>query len=66
MEIKLNGKPESLPDAATLPELLAKHALTGIPVLVEINGRALLPREIPQTALQHGDVVELIRIVAGG
>ena len=36
------------------------------PVLVERNGTALFPRDFPATELADKDVIEVIRIVAGG
>jgi thiamine biosynthesis protein ThiS len=67
MEITLNGRKEALPaGAVSLPSLLARHALQGRPVLVEINGYALLATEQKEWLLAAGDVVEIIKIVAGG
>ncbi len=36
------------------------------PVVVELNGRALFPREHAETALKEGDVIEIVQITAGG
>lgn len=35
-------------------------------VLVEINGTALFRDEWPRRVLEHGDRLEIIRVVAGG
>ena len=40
--------------------------LTGKPVVVELNQRALFPRELASTPLHEGDVLELVQITAGG
>lgn len=36
------------------------------PVLVELNGEAVLQREFETTLVRDGDKVEVIRMVAGG
>ena len=56
--------------SATLPcsieaFLLAQHLLPRS-VVVEHNGEAVSPSEFPQRALQAGDRLEIVRIVAGG
>jgi len=66
MTIRLNGKPHPLEDGASVARLLETLGFAGQPVLVEINGSALLAAEHAATVLQDGDVVELVRIVAGG
>jgi sulfur carrier protein len=46
--------------------LVASLGLAGQPVLVEIEGRALFPREFEETIVTEGAEVEIIRIAAGG
>ncbi len=62
--ITVNGIP-STTAATTVAELVAVLGFVRGTVLVELNGVALRPDEWPR-ALQSGDVVELLRIVAGG
>ena len=64
--IRLNGKPHSIPGSSSVTNLLAQLGFAGQPVLVELNGAALFPRDYEATVLRDGDVVEVIRIVAGG
>lgn len=64
--IRLNGKPRSLPGSSTVTALLGELGFAGQPVLVELNGAALFPRDFDGTVLRDGDAVEVIRIVAGG
>jgi thiamine biosynthesis protein ThiS len=46
--------------------LLHTLGLGDTPVLVELNGTALLPAEFTTTPVRDGDTLEIIRIVAGG
>ena len=64
--LQLNGQPREIPRGSNVTALLATLGLTGQPVLVERNGTALFPRDFTATALLPGDVLEIIRIVAGG
>jgi sulfur carrier protein len=64
--IRLNGNPRPIAEGTALPALLANLGFAGQPVLVELNGEAVLPSEYPATQLKAGDVIELVRIVAGG
>ncbi len=65
--IQLNGRPVEIPSTGIpLNSLLEQHGLLGKPVLVELNRIALLAAEHDQRVLQPDDVVEIIKIVAGG
>ncbi len=66
MQVTANGSPLSLPDGATVAGLLSQLGLEGRPVVVEVNQRALFPRELQDTRLREGDVIELVQITAGG
>ena len=66
MCIIINGESREVADGATVSALLGLLGLGGMPVVVELNKRALFPREIPTTALGEGDVVEVVQITAGG
>ncbi len=65
-EITLNGEPYELGSACLLPLLLERLNIGGKPVVVEHNGRALLPHDFAATVIAPGDRVEIISIVAGG
>jgi thiamine biosynthesis protein ThiS len=64
--IRLNGKPRSVPDNSSVTALLGELGFAGQPVLVELNGAAVFPRDFDGTSLRDGDAMEVIRIVAGG
>lgn len=65
MQVTVNGKPSQLPEPMTLADLIAQHGLTVGSVLVEHNGSVRVRTEL-DTRLADGDVVELVRAVAGG
>jgi sulfur carrier protein len=67
MQITVNGTPTQFSGtSATVAALLDFLGLTGKPVVVELNQRALFPRELASTPLAEGDVLELVQITAGG
>jgi sulfur carrier protein len=61
-----NGGPVSLPDGATVADLLASMNLGGKWVLVERNGEPVRRADLAGTVLAEGDRLELVRAVAGG
>ena len=66
MRLVVNGQALEAPDGTTVPGLLE---LLGLPlgsVVVEHNGTALLRSEALAASLAEGDVLELVRAVAGG
>ena len=66
MTIKLNGKDHLLDSPASISQLLDSIGLGSKPVVVELNQKALFPREYEQSMLADGDQVEVITIAAGG
>jgi sulfur carrier protein len=62
----LNGKARQIDPGTPLEALVASLKLTPRMVLVERNGRALLRSEWATTSLEHGDRLEILRVVAGG
>lgn len=66
MELTVNGSPVNAPDGATAAALVEQLGLKVGSVVVEHNGRALLPSEVRDAVLADGDVLELVRAVAGG
>ncbi len=66
MTVTVNGAPRDLPDGTTLPDLLRDMGLGTGWVVVERNGVALLRSETERTTLEDGDVLEIVRAVAGG
>ena len=66
MNVRVNGADRDLPDGTTLPALLRDLGLAAGWVVVERNGAALTKSEAEATTLEDGDVLELVRAVAGG
>ena len=66
MRVRVNGEDRELADGTSLPELLDALGLGVGWVVVERNGTALLRSEVTATTLADGDVLELVRAVAGG
>jgi sulfur carrier protein len=66
MHVTVNGERRELPDGMALPALLAELGLGTGWVVVERNGAALLRSETERTVLADGDVLEIVRAVAGG
>lgn len=66
MNITLNGKPRSLDAVENVTQLV--HALDVKPeqVAVAINGEVVRRIDWPQTTVQNGDVIEIVRAVGGG
>lgn len=68
MTLKINGEDHEIQTPAeslSAEQLLAELNL-GYPVLVEHNGDALFPRELPEREIRDGDSLELMRMTAGG
>ena len=66
MTVVVNGEPRTLPDGATAGDLVRDMGLGTGWVVVERNGEALLRSEVEGVALGDGDVLEVVRAVAGG
>ena len=66
MSLQLNGKPHPLASTVTLSSLLESLGLGGKPVVAELNGHPVLPRNFPSTPVQPGDELEIITLAAGG
>jgi thiamine biosynthesis protein ThiS len=66
MKLILNGAPHELPAPLPIRGLLDHLGLGEKPVVVELNLRAVFPREYPTTIVNDGDCVEIVQITAGG
>ena len=64
--ITLNGKPHPVAGPVGLRELLETLGLAGKPVVVELDGRAILPREHATITIQPGAKLEIVTLAAGG
>jgi sulfur carrier protein len=61
-----NGQEVSLPDQASMTDLLTTLGLGAKWVVAEKNGRPIDRRDMAGTPLADGDRIELVRAVAGG
>lgn len=67
MNLIVNGEEQQFIEGTlSLSELIERLQLSGQPLVVELNGQALLGREHPGIRLKDGDWIEIVRIVAGG
>ncbi len=68
MTLTINGETREFPedDQLTVTQVVAKLDLGPQPVLVELDGLALYPRDFDSTKVAEGAVLEIIRMVAGG
>ena len=64
--ITLNGKTHPLATPVTLRDLLETLGLGGKPVVVELDGHAILPRDHATTTVQPGSRLEIVTLAAGG
>lgn len=66
LALTINGEDRVVPGPATVQELLERLGLDARGIVVELNRRIVRRPEIGQTALQDGDVLELVHFVGGG
>jgi len=66
MQIRVNGEPQSLPERATVYELLAALGHTGKRVAVERNGEIVPRSRHASVELASGDQIEIVIAVGGG
>lgn len=66
MHLTVNGEAREAAEGTTLAALLAELGLQVGSVVVEHNGTALLRSEVLAASLADGDVLELVKAVAGG
>ena len=64
--ITLNGSPHPIPADNTVAGLLESLGLAGKPVVVELDGEAVFPRDHTQTSIRDGARVEIVTLAAGG
>ncbi len=66
MVLTINGQPQTVPDGATVTQLLEGRDLQGSPCAVEVN-ESLVPRRMhADHLLSDGDRVEIVTLVGGG
>jgi len=66
MKLKVNGKATEVPEGTDLLGLLALQGVASELVAIELN-ETMVPRAKREgVALKDGDVVELLKMIAGG
>ena len=66
MQVTVNGEVREVADGTSVVALLESLGLHVGSVVVEHNGTALLRSEVAAATLADGDVLELVKAVAGG
>ena len=66
MEVRINGKPETVPDQSTVGAVLAGRELDPALVSVEHNGNILERSQLDSTLLTAGDELEILFFMGGG
>ena len=66
IEVRLNGKPRTLPAGLTVGELLDSLELKRELVVVELNREILRRDSYGAVPVNAGDTVELVHFVGGG
>jgi thiamine biosynthesis protein ThiS len=66
MKISLNGEPKDLESRLTLLQLLDQLKIPAGRVACEVNLKIIKRAFYGDTALQEGDVVEIIQAIGGG
>jgi len=66
IQITVNGESNTVRSGCTVPEFLKSKSLKLDHVVVERNAEALSKSEASNTILENKDVLEIVRIVAGG
>lgn len=66
MKIQLNGIPHELETSMPVSDLLVSIGIAGKPVVVELDGQAVFPRDYPDAWVKDGAQVEIVTLAAGG
>ncbi len=66
MELSINGQHKTLPDDATVADLVRLFNLTPERVAVELNEKLVRRTNYAQTRLSTGDRLEIVTLVGGG
>ena len=66
IKVQVNGEAQDVAPELNISGLLESLGLADKPVVLELNERALFPREYANTTLSAGDRIEIVQITAGG
>ena len=64
--LTVNGSERQMPAGSNLAHLIDQLSLTGKRVAIERNGEIVPRSQYAQTALLHGDQLEIVVAVGGG
>lgn len=66
MTLTINGEARDIEDGLTLTQFLESRDLRAQMVVVERNGEIVPREQYAATALQPGDALEIVQMMAGG
>jgi thiamine biosynthesis protein ThiS len=66
MNIQLNGNRHEIEAPLTVTALLESIGFGDKPVVVELDEKALFPRDFPTSIVADGSRVEIVALAAGG
>jgi sulfur carrier protein len=66
LEVRVNGKPLTLPQGSTLRSLIEHLGMGKQAVAAEVNGSLVPWKKHAETPVSKGDVIELVSLVGGG
>ena len=66
MQILVNGESRTLPENATLADLISLMQLTGKRIAVEVNADIVPRSQHGDKVLNAGDQVEIVHAIGGG
>lgn len=66
MKIYLNGNSQEIDEPMTVLVLLKALGFADQPVVVELDEKAIFPRDFVSAMVSEGSKVEIVRLAAGG
>jgi sulfur carrier protein len=66
ISVVVNGQPQKIPDALTLPDLLDHLGVDPQRVAIELNGAIIRRPDWNQTTIHSGCELEIVQFVGGG
>ena len=66
MQVTINGEVQEIADGLTISLLIASLGIDQSQVAVEKNGDIIPKSTHANTAVEHGDAIEIVRFIGGG
>ena len=66
MKIQLNGNPHEIAATMSVSDLLESIGFGGKPCVVELDEKAVFPRDFTTVRVEDGARVEIVTLAAGG